>query len=131
MIKFLIGFVLGCAATFYSLPWIEKQFGVLPRPAIKIGIDQSDAKYRSFQKLPLDKKIQLVRQQARHLDNSAVAGRELTATVFEIKSSSPRIEAVIDEVTRDGLTNEEALSIITLHLRSQQQQYTIGLHHEA
>jgi O-phosphoseryl-tRNA(Cys) synthetase len=129
MIKILIGFVLGCAATFYSLPWLEQKFGVLPRPAIQIGVDNIDAKHRSFKKLSLDKKIQVVQSKAKHLDKNAMAGRELTLTVHEIKSASPQIEAVILEVVSDGLTNGEGLSIITLHRRLQQQNL-IGLNHE-
>ena len=117
MLKFLIGFILGCAATFYSLPWIEDQFGVLPRPDINFGTNRSSAKQNAFQKLPLEEKIHLVRSKTEFLDSQSLATRELTAVAYEIKALSPHIDTVMDEVAADGLTVEEGVAVINFFLR--------------
>ncbi len=119
-----LGFLAGGITTFYALPYLEREFGVIPRPgyeqlaAIEIPIlmDPSAIKNKSQQSLITTIYLSIDLANAAGLDKPA--SKHTLSVIAEIAEDNQDMRQLIMKAlsNKDVLSNNEALIIFDHYL---------------
>ncbi len=124
MIRTIFGFILGVVATFYTLPFIESNFGSLPRP----GIGELFAAKENQHSSNIINSV--APEEYAQLTNNKLAAEVMTAIsvtrtralndqtsdyvvkiITDLVEREPGIQTFVRDRLSNGLTNREALEI--------------------
>ena len=124
MIRTIFGFILGVAATFYTLPFIESNLGSIPRP----GIGDLFATKENLHSSNIINSV--APKEYAQLTNNKLAAEVMTAIavtrtralndqtsdyvvkiITDLVEREPGIQTFVRDRLSSGLTNREALEI--------------------
>ena len=127
MFRLLFGFVLGVIASYYAMPYLFKISGPLPSFSIEslLSSDQQltsntinatppSSLRRASPSDTLSERVKIARSLARLQPPKAPASMDVTEVVFSIARQEPYIHTLLQERLPGGLTNEEAIAILSV-----------------
>ena len=130
--RIFVGFVLGAAATFFCLPWIEDNVGPLHRPSFDQLVNSGTASFESTSKAinlpPIPDSNR--RQVQKALEESsfvmdlvaaitlsksqpaqAISSDYIIKVISKLVDNDSRISSFVQDRLQKGITNHEAIEI--------------------
>lgn len=125
MIRMLIGFILGTITAFYTLPFIESQFGDLIRPTLSEMFSSGERQhssniinsmppidYRKKHDTKLAAEVMTAISVTRTRSKNDQTSDYVVKVITDLVEIEPGIQSFVRERLSNGLTNREALEII-------------------
>lgn len=127
MFRIAIGFILGAAVMFYALPMIEKNFGKIPRPDLvkwmgdshksstehPSNIINSEKPKQQTDITTLKERVMNAIRSTKTETSSNLASDSVVNVLSELGQKDSRIMPYINQRAGEGITNREALEIIS------------------